>query len=67
MSDLICGRIAAGENYNLTRDKKEYMVLVEGLEDVVSIIFDDHSDIKREERLWKSDSYENLKKELMIF
>ena len=22
MSDLICGRIAAGENYNLTRDSK---------------------------------------------
>ena len=23
ISELICGRIAAGENYNLTRDKKE--------------------------------------------
>ena len=24
ISELICGRIAAGENYNLTRDNKEY-------------------------------------------
>ena len=26
MSDLICGRIAVGENYNLTRDSKEKFI-----------------------------------------
>ena len=28
MSDLICGRIAAGENYNLTRDTEMYHMSV---------------------------------------
>ena len=27
ISELICGRIAAGENYNLTRDRKDCRLL----------------------------------------
>lgn len=47
--------------------EKEYMVLVEDLRDVVSIILNHSNSMISVEQLWKSNSFENLKKELTMF
>lgn len=47
--------------------EKEYMLLVECFEDVVSIISDTENSAKDIEFLWKFNSFENLRKELTVY